>query len=414
MKYFTAVVGLLLILFARPANAQVTYNKQIKPLLDAHCLSCHHKGCIGPMPLSNYKEVSAYGDMILQVTTLQRMPPWKADPHYSALKDVNALSTASVTLIKLWVDSGMKEGIPAKIAAPHKQPAHLSHADYTFAMKQRFTPKQGHTDYAQVFVIPTGLDSDIAIDALEFVPGNKRILKNCFISIDTSAQGELLDSYDPKYGYVNFGAYAFMPSSFIWYQWTPEDSIYVLPKGFVKRIPAHSKLLFYMNYMPSFDAQVPWDSSCLKVRIAKAEGKQQTIESVALIDTGNLNTPPFFVGRDERRQCMATLKIERPVTIHSIMPMGQLVCKSWEIYGINPKTQVQVPLLSIPEWDFAWRKKYTLATPITLPEGFELRAVAVYDNTDANTNIPILPTRPVHYGESKRLEMFTVAFDVSY
>src|SRR4051794_29263201 len=59
----------------------VSYSKQIAPLLQNKCVSCHSPGNIGPWSMTSYKKVRGMSDMIQEVVLARRMPPWHADPH---------------------------------------------------------------------------------------------------------------------------------------------------------------------------------------------------------------------------------------------------------------------------------------------------------------------------------------------
>ena len=71
---------------------EISYYGDVKPILDRHCVSCHRAGEVGPMPLTTYEEVSAYGRMIQYVTTSKLMPPWYADPSYAHYSNERVLS----------------------------------------------------------------------------------------------------------------------------------------------------------------------------------------------------------------------------------------------------------------------------------------------------------------------------------
>jgi hypothetical protein len=362
------------------------------------------------MPLTSYKEVASYGKMIHFITSAGLMPPWKADGHYSSLKAVNKLTEKEVALIKEWIDNKLPEGKKEKVIPVHQK--HLTRFDISPGMKQPYVHEGNYAEESRVFVIPVDLKEDMLIDALEFVPGNKKIINSCSISIDTSSLAETFDRYDLKYGYGSLGGVAFIPNQYIWYQWTPEKGAEYLDSGYAKKIPAHCKLLFHITYMPADIAQK--DSSYLKLRFASKTATAKIIESGILINSNNLAIQPFGIDKDEKRKFYASYILPKDAEIHSIMPMGQFVCRSWEIFAIDKSSGQQINLLKIPDWDFHWKKKYDFTRPVFLPAGTEIRAIASYDNSEENPGIPLLPAIKIKYGEGKREEMFLVQFDVVY
>ena len=62
------------------ADGDVTYAKHIAPILQKHCVSCHRAGQIAPFALTDYDDVAAWADMMLEVIDEGRMPPWHANP----------------------------------------------------------------------------------------------------------------------------------------------------------------------------------------------------------------------------------------------------------------------------------------------------------------------------------------------
>ena len=64
-------------------NAQsdeVTFHKDIEPILQRSCQNCHRPGGVGPMPLVSYDEVAPFAGLIEYKTALRdragAMPPW--------------------------------------------------------------------------------------------------------------------------------------------------------------------------------------------------------------------------------------------------------------------------------------------------------------------------------------------------
>jgi len=89
------------------ANAQVNYSEDIAPIIYNNCTSCHRTGEIGPMPLTNYQEVSSWGGMIEYVTAI------KPNKEYSHFVGERGLSDAEIQLISDWVAAGTPQGDPS-------------------------------------------------------------------------------------------------------------------------------------------------------------------------------------------------------------------------------------------------------------------------------------------------------------
>src|SRR6476659_3316157 len=73
----------LLLAVAAPAAAQsaVTFTKDVAPILQKSCQSCHRPGQMAPMSLMTYQDVRPWARSIKQRVTERQMPPWGIDPH---------------------------------------------------------------------------------------------------------------------------------------------------------------------------------------------------------------------------------------------------------------------------------------------------------------------------------------------
>ncbi|MBK7762940.1 MAG: hypothetical protein IPI46_06155 [Bacteroidetes bacterium] len=363
------------------------------------------------MPLTTYKEVSAYGRMIAHVTQSKIMPPWKDDPQFASIKHNNKLNEHEIALIKQWVDSGMAKGQLIKnkgLTPPEKNPT-ITKPDLVYAMSQPYHQIGDYNHRNMVFVIPTKLSEDVFADEIEFVPGNKKIVKSCTISIDTGDSSTLFDSYDLNYGYRSFSALSFIPHQYAWYQWNADSKTIFKSDTYVKKIPAGSKLLFHITYVASTSIQK--DSSYVKIHLSQNMSGKKEINSQVLFNQANITNGPFIIKVDEQKKFYAKVKLDHAIEIQSIMPMGQYACSSWEFYAIDSISRNRINILSIPKWDANWKKKYELQKTLQLSKGSEIFAIATYDNSDENINLIILPPQKIKYGEGSRDELFLVVYD---
>ena len=116
---FSAGVSVYLIMMAlialgTTANAQsaperqVTFTRDVAPILQRSCQTCHRPGSIAPMSLLTYEEARPWAKAIKENVVLRNMPPWHIDPNIgiSKFKNSVALSDQEIATIAQWVDSG--------------------------------------------------------------------------------------------------------------------------------------------------------------------------------------------------------------------------------------------------------------------------------------------------------------------
>ena len=115
MTSVAAVAALLLVsASAVAADAPVTFSRDIAPIFQAKCQSCHQPNSPAPMSLISYKESRPWAKSIRERVSARQMPPWHIDPSVGVTKFKNDLSLTEqqVDLIVKWVDAGAPEGNP--------------------------------------------------------------------------------------------------------------------------------------------------------------------------------------------------------------------------------------------------------------------------------------------------------------
>src|SRR5204862_8297899 len=86
------------------ADAPVTFTKDVLPILQKNCQSCHRPGQIGPMSLLTYQEARPWVRSIRSKVESRQMPPWFADPHFGQFANDRSLVQQEVDTIVRWVD----------------------------------------------------------------------------------------------------------------------------------------------------------------------------------------------------------------------------------------------------------------------------------------------------------------------
>ncbi|MFN7916804.1 MAG: cytochrome c [Vicinamibacterales bacterium] len=97
------------------AGRQVTFSKDVSPIFQAKCQSCHEPGSIGPMSLVTYQDARPWARSIKQRVETRQMPPWHIDRSVGVqhFKNDMSLTDEQVATVVAWVDGGAVEGNPA-------------------------------------------------------------------------------------------------------------------------------------------------------------------------------------------------------------------------------------------------------------------------------------------------------------
>jgi len=96
------------------ASGTVTFSKEVAPILQAKCQSCHEPGSIAPMPLVTYQDVRPWARSIRERVSRRQMPPWHIDRSVGVQKFKNdmSLTDEQIATIVAWVDAGAPQGDP--------------------------------------------------------------------------------------------------------------------------------------------------------------------------------------------------------------------------------------------------------------------------------------------------------------
>jgi hypothetical protein len=105
---------------AQDAQRQVTFSKDVAPILQAKCQECHQPNSIAPMSLITYQEVRPWARSIRERVSTRQMPPWHIDKSVGVqqFKNDMSLSDDQIDTIVRWVDSGAVQGDPKDLPAP--------------------------------------------------------------------------------------------------------------------------------------------------------------------------------------------------------------------------------------------------------------------------------------------------------
>jgi hypothetical protein len=194
------------VIFAAPAP--VTFHKDVEPVLQEHCQSCHRPGEIGPMPLLTYQDTRKWAAAIKEAVALKKMPPWFADPSaHQTYRDDNSLSAAEALTIRNWVEGGAPEGNPKDAPLPEAfvEGWNIGKPDMIVEMPEAYQiPATGTVEYTYI-VMPTNFKQDMWVKAAEVRPGNRSTMHHASLFTRTPGS-KWLASYPTGVPFVPDGA----------------------------------------------------------------------------------------------------------------------------------------------------------------------------------------------------------------
>lgn len=109
-------------------TADVTYARDVAPILQRACVSCHRPSSLAPMSLLTYQEARRYASRIAERTQrggrMGTMPPWFIERGVGIQHFANdeSLTLEEIGTIAAWVAAGAPEGDPADLPEPRVFP----------------------------------------------------------------------------------------------------------------------------------------------------------------------------------------------------------------------------------------------------------------------------------------------------
>lgn len=413
MRYLFLILTVLMC-YDNAVFAQTpTWSEHIAPIVYKHCTSCHRQGEIAPFSLTNYQEVTAWGNMIRYVTEIRYMPPWKPDPAFGVdyLKE-NYLSENQINTIREWVEGGMPEGDPA-LAPPapvFPSGSQVGTPDLVLSFAQtHIHPGDGMDEY-RYFVLPTGLTESRNLVALEMRPGNKAIVHHALLWADTTGNFAAQDAQTPEYGFIGGqsgsgpggGAQVFSLGTQL-PGYVPGVQPHVYSHGIAQRIPANADLVVQVHYAPTATNEP--DSSTFNLFFTDQPVNRYVQSRIMVPFFGTLQNGPFIIPANQTRVFHGIWQVPQTISMLGIAPHMHLLGTHWEVFAVTPAGDT-INLIRINDWDFNWQGGFYFKNLIKLPQGTRIHAFAGYDNTINNPFNPNNPPQNVSWGEGTADEMY--------
>jgi mono/diheme cytochrome c family protein len=368
---------------AESLSGQVTFTKDIAPILYNNCAECHRPNEIAPMSLMNYREVRPWAKSIKERVLDRSMPPWFADPKYGHWENDPRLSQKEIDTIVSWVEAGAPKGEDKDLPPVPKFPEGwtIGKPDVVLEMPEEFTvPAEGTVPYLY-FTMPTGFTEDKWIQAMEIRPGNRAVVHH----VIAYAQDPNVKTGGGEFqrGRVHLGGI------------TPNKTGISYGPGYARLIKKGSNIVFQMHY--TTNGAVTRDRTRIGLVFAKEPATK-------VLQTGNAANARFAIPPgDPNYEVRSSTTFKDDVLITSFMPHMHVRGKSFTYTAVYPDGRSEI-LLNVPEYDFNWQLTYIPKEPILLPKGTKLDCVAHFDNSPRNKFNPD-PTQTVRWGDQTWEEM---------
>jgi hypothetical protein len=399
------------------ADATVTFDKDVLPILQRNCQVCHRPGEIGPMPLLTYEGTRPWAKAIKAAVVSKAMPPWFADRQYGHFTNERGLTAAEIATLAAWADNGAPEGDsdskdkPAPVA--FKEGWNIR-PDLVFKMPKPYQiPARGTIEYTYI-TISAPFKEDTWVMAGEVRPTDHAHMHHVVAMVRPKgskwmAQSQLgSEPYAPgptrneDLVKANGGDPSVLDNEFL-VGYTPgmEAQRFDIDNS-AKLIPAGADIVLEVHY--TTNGTPGEDLSMVGLELARTP-PQRRFMSVGAAQV-KLDIPPG----DPNYEAKASVKFREPVELAYMQPHMHLRGKDMKIEAVYPTGEKET-LLNVPHYEFNWQIVYYEKSPLHLPPGTELDLTAHFDNSPNNKWNPD-PTARVHWGDQSWQEMMGAAMAV--
>ena len=414
MRAIFAAAGLALAA-AIPASAQsVTFYRDVLPILQNRCQSCHRAGEIGPMPLGSYEEARPYARAIKQATATRKMPPWNADAPPGRFHNDPSLSPRELETLAAWADGGAPAG-EAKDAPPPRSFAQgwtIGVPDVVFEAKPYDVPASGTIEYTYL-IAPTGFTTDRWMSAAEVRPGNRAVMHHANVYVRERDSAWLRDypagewfvpgERGQRFGLGGASSAGASAREQMIAGYIPGRPAKQVPAGYGMLVPAGADLIFQMHY--TTNGSPAKDQTKIGFVFAKDRPGKRVIRIQA--SNADFVIPPGASSHPVSATALLGVECE----LIDAYPHMHFRGRSMSLAARFPGGREE-GLVNVPRYDFNWQLVYEFNDRMTLPKGTLLTARATFDNSPSNKLNPD-PNASVRWGDQSWEEMMVGFFDVA-
>ena len=372
--------------------AAPTFNRDVLPVLQKNCQSCHRPGEIAPMSLLTYSDARPWAKSIKAAVVTRKMPPWFAEAAFGHFANDRTLSQADIDTLSAWADNGAPEGDSKDRLAPLAfQTGWEIKPDVVIEMPNDFQiPATGTVEY-QYIRVKGAFPEDVWVSAAEMRPSNPAVLHHGKAWVvppgskwmadatpgmpyesrqtgrnDAADGNDILGKFNPGLGAQSFDI-----------------------GGSAKFVPKGSDIVFELHYTAIGKATT--DRSKLGLVLAK-----QPPATRYFLSSGPTASNLVIPAGDGNAEVVSevTVGLDDAKLVY-VQPHMHLRGKDMELRVIYPTGETQT--LFKGKFDFDWQLGYTFAKPIPLPKGTRVLAISHFDNS-ANNKFNPDPSKEIRWG----------------
>ena len=395
LLFTIAVVGLPSAGLAQ--QQRVTFTRDIAPILQRSCQTCHRPGAIAPMSLVSYQDVRPWARAIKAKVTSREMPPWYIDRNVGIhqFKEDPSLTTDEIALLAAWSDAGAPQGNPGDMPPPRvfsdDDKWHIGKPDIVLTLPKAYELRANGPDEFYDVDIDPGFTEDVYISAIETKPEaySFKVIHHATANLIEDEEEDPVGLFLNEYALGKNGD--------------------VFPDNAGRLIKAGSKIHFNLHLHPSGERALVNLQMGIKL-YPKGQVPKYVAFTQHMGDNNDIDIPPGQIARTD-----GYFRLPKPAVVTAFQPhmhnRGKAMCMEVIYPDIRPDSARPGPartetLSCVSNYQFGWHITYPYADDVQplLPAGTTIHITAWHDNTAANKYNPN-PRNWVGYGQRTIDEM---------
>ena len=405
----------------------VTYAEDVLPFLHAQCQRCHSPGQVGPFTLTSYDDAVDWVELGIEEIEARRMPPAQAESDFD-LRGTKPPTAEQLAMLRTWVKTDMPAGDPALTPELPPLPDYgafeedLGPPDLVLEQQSPTQLGAHGEDLYRNVIFPLGNEEDLAVRAMQFLPGNRSIVHHALTGYlpresgqeavaDWGGRAGMSHPDDQAGGWFDPHGLGFRPpplrddgfprTSFLG-GYVPGVRAGIAPPDAAYLIPAGSDLTAQVHYVRTGKTET--DASRIGIWLADrgnaAAPIRKTMNIIYLSGKFSVVPPGVTAFR-----VTGNYTLPHAAELTDITPHAHLLARWIEVRAWLPGEDEPQLVIRVPKWDYNWQSPYSFGRPQPFPAGTRFEAECLYDNSEANPQNPFSPPQPVWNNEQVNDEM---------
>src|SRR5215471_2708011 len=417
----------IMAIFATTISVQgpssVTFKKDVLPILQKNCQTCHRAGQAAPMSFLTYKDTRPWAKAMKAAVVTRKMPPWFADPQFGHFLNDHSLKQREIDIIAKWADTGAAEGDAKDASPPVKWPEGWQiEPDIVVQGPTYNVPAHTKNDVVEwvSVTVPTGFTKDTWITSVQIKPEHPAVTHHICLGFnphtpdikyfepvwqdkERGQDGSALPDKGPTFGPASPGGRFRSMAEDCYLPGNPAADYRDFKAA--KLVPAGSDITLNLHYTPNGTAVT--DHVQIGFTVAQTPPERRY---VSLVTTSTTDPRYFAIPPNDGNWLSPPVEVTftEDAELVYLMPHMHVRGKDMTYTLIYPDGRKEV-VLNVPRYDFNWQLGYN--TSVKVPKGTKLHVDAHFDNS-ANNKFNPNPNKTVYFGEMTWEEMMNPFFGV--